>query len=356
MRIWMLALGVLIVSTTVQAKVWTVEKDGSGDFTVIQDALDASADGDTVLVGPGRFDEFRLHVTNVNSSNVAMIARVQVDITLLGAGRDQTFLGPDTYVGSFEGRNTGCLLIDAGSESTIRGFTFENTYGNVTVRATTAFEDNRIDGRLKDRFATFNIWVLLAPDNQIRRCEILGEDGVFSDSDNLLIEDCTFVDESLDGNFVSNSGGQNFLIRNSTFDGGAGAIVSFFGGTGQVMDCRIERTRGTGLLVSGGRVVATNVTIGVTRQPLRCDIGLLEVYDSYIAGGTQFTIFSGAEVIARRCHLLNVGSEYTVTGGSRPGETCSAGVSTSRNPQPAKRCRRAARIAARASMKGRLRA
>ena len=38
----------------VAARTWRVEKDGSGDFTVIQDAVDAAAAGDTIRIGPGR--------------------------------------------------------------------------------------------------------------------------------------------------------------------------------------------------------------------------------------------------------------------------------------------------------------
>ena len=42
-----------------QAATWTVEKDGSGDFTVIQDAVNAASGGDTILIGPGRYAETR---------------------------------------------------------------------------------------------------------------------------------------------------------------------------------------------------------------------------------------------------------------------------------------------------------
>ena len=39
------------------ARTWRVERDGSGDFTTIRSAIEASAPGDTVLPGPGRYDE-----------------------------------------------------------------------------------------------------------------------------------------------------------------------------------------------------------------------------------------------------------------------------------------------------------
>ena len=41
------------------ARTWYVEQDGSGDFTVIQDAVDAAGDGDTVAIGPGRYEEYQ---------------------------------------------------------------------------------------------------------------------------------------------------------------------------------------------------------------------------------------------------------------------------------------------------------
>lgn len=36
------------------ATTWVVAKDGSGDYSVIQDALDVCAAGDTVQIKPGR--------------------------------------------------------------------------------------------------------------------------------------------------------------------------------------------------------------------------------------------------------------------------------------------------------------
>lgn len=39
------------------AATWRVEKDGSGDFMIIQQAVEAAADGDTIRIGAGRFDD-----------------------------------------------------------------------------------------------------------------------------------------------------------------------------------------------------------------------------------------------------------------------------------------------------------
>jgi hypothetical protein len=47
----------LILLIQVKGQVITVKQDGTGDYTMIQDAVDASADGDTVIVFPGTYYE-----------------------------------------------------------------------------------------------------------------------------------------------------------------------------------------------------------------------------------------------------------------------------------------------------------
>ncbi|MFH2054054.1 MAG: hypothetical protein ABIK96_16485, partial [bacterium] len=39
------------------ARTLCVERDGSGNFTEIQPAIDAAASGDTILIGPGEYLE-----------------------------------------------------------------------------------------------------------------------------------------------------------------------------------------------------------------------------------------------------------------------------------------------------------
>ncbi len=53
-------LGLLLTAAApATGRTWTVERDGSGDFAVIQDAVDAASSGDVIAIGAGRFDEYQ---------------------------------------------------------------------------------------------------------------------------------------------------------------------------------------------------------------------------------------------------------------------------------------------------------
>jgi pectin methylesterase-like acyl-CoA thioesterase len=49
----------LLLSTTVQARTWRVARDGSGDYTTIQPAIDWASAGDTISIGAGVYTECR---------------------------------------------------------------------------------------------------------------------------------------------------------------------------------------------------------------------------------------------------------------------------------------------------------
>ena len=93
MKHLILILSVLIGASQAGASTIRVERDGSGDFLVIQDAVDAAASGDTILVGPGRYDEGSTVVTPGWTEFVRVLIPVE-DLTIIGAGSDVTIIGP----------------------------------------------------------------------------------------------------------------------------------------------------------------------------------------------------------------------------------------------------------------------
>ena len=76
------------------AKTWQVEKDGSGDYSIIQDAVDIAADGDTIIIGPGRYEEYETTGSNGRSTHI-YVNLIGKSLTLQGAGADQTYIGPE---------------------------------------------------------------------------------------------------------------------------------------------------------------------------------------------------------------------------------------------------------------------
>ncbi|MBK7670012.1 MAG: hypothetical protein IPJ24_01300 [bacterium] len=52
LRILSIIAVVLHAGSTATAGTLTVRRDGTGDFTVIQDAVNAAASGDTIRIGP----------------------------------------------------------------------------------------------------------------------------------------------------------------------------------------------------------------------------------------------------------------------------------------------------------------
>ena len=77
------------------ARTWRVWKDGSGDFTAIQPAVNAAAPGDTVLIGPGRYTEsFDFAFDNEFDHGETFVGIETDDLTLMGVHRDSVVIGP----------------------------------------------------------------------------------------------------------------------------------------------------------------------------------------------------------------------------------------------------------------------
>ncbi len=74
-----------------ESAVWSVAKDGTGDYAVIQDAVDAAAPGDTIRIGAGTFDD--VHPIPYWDGYQATIDVTKNGLVLIGSGPDQTIIG-----------------------------------------------------------------------------------------------------------------------------------------------------------------------------------------------------------------------------------------------------------------------
>jgi len=88
-----LILAAVFAASAAMARTWRVEQDGSGDFQIIQHAVNAAASGDTVRIGPGEYaDHFQVDPPQDYYS--ACVQLKQAELTIIGAGADSTFIGP----------------------------------------------------------------------------------------------------------------------------------------------------------------------------------------------------------------------------------------------------------------------
>jgi len=85
-----------ILNSESVAAVWSVQKDGSGDFVEIIPAVEAASPGDTILLGPGRFETF-VEYSNPPYWTTDVIVPVDKDnLTFIGSGQGVTFIGPES--------------------------------------------------------------------------------------------------------------------------------------------------------------------------------------------------------------------------------------------------------------------
>ena len=76
---------------------WRVEQDGSGQFTTLQPAVDAAASGDTILVGPGWYQELHWVDHYGTPIQVAAYWTDAKDLVFIGAGVGEVTIGPASY-------------------------------------------------------------------------------------------------------------------------------------------------------------------------------------------------------------------------------------------------------------------
>ena len=99
-----------VVPTTTRSL--TVKADGTGDFTSIQDAIDAAISGDSIYMDPGSYDSIR-----VDSKSIQIIA---------GEGPTKSFIDA-------KGLTTAVILSGYPNQTRISGFTILNGIGDLNA-------------------------------------------------------------------------------------------------------------------------------------------------------------------------------------------------------------------------------
>lgn len=314
MRIVLSMLTLLLIALPASGRTWRVEKDGSGDFSVIQDALDAAAFGDTIQVGPGRFDNLHETAALMSGFQFQSIAHVKKSgLTLIGAGSDLTTIGPDSLVMEIDGLTAGALYLDTGKMTHVEGFTIENVQFPVTVRSQSEIANCRIiHSSTSDAFA---MTIIEGAEVEVRDCEFFGSDSIITSSPavtNPRIIDCSFDNPNLDGTaVVIGNGATGALIAGCIVTGYASGVETSFNATATIEDTHFREVRIDAIDLSSGSIVMRRCRIDEgNRFPIRAARGTIEIHDSVIGGGTMATILRGSpvEILVRNSNILNGGA------------------------------------------------
>ena len=294
------ALLLAAATTTADARTWYVRKDGTGDYTVIQDAVDHAAAGDTVRIGPGRYEEKRPYTSYPSGKNAAWTFDVYVavtvsSLTIIGSGAGQTIIGPPSRIWVDPAEPKVICALSRVTSLVVEDLSMENVY----------------NGAYRSEGGTL----------AIRRCSTLGcHAGVVTWSDQgTTVEDCNFQD--IDYGVLSWSPSHSLLIAQCSFmncgamiDGTTGAVLSdctISGGpvccqyanasTGTIANCTF--TNATNVAV----VVTTGSTVELNDSQLLCGKVNLKVKSwSHVAG-------SGNELSGGETASLDVWTSTTVT-------------------------------------------
>ena len=301
-------LGWLLLSASVEARTWQVAKDGSGDFTVIQSAVDAAASGDTILIGPGRFEE-HAPFTVPGWTEEVYVGFAGSSLTLIGSGQDITVIGPVTPIHDPMEEPKGIVsVLDA--DLFIQGLTIEN------VKQAVYHDEGRIEVyhcTLQNCDTGLAAWARrgMYMEDCIIVNNISGGVITFAPAQDIEIRNSRFC--NLTGN-VSFNGTANANVYNCKFLGGAAGIAIQDISNGGVYDCQFYdlTNAGIGVGISSSATINDNVISGSASDIVVDTYCNVQGTGNRLKGGTYTTIrCAGSHLEMHGNHILNAGG-YSV--------------------------------------------
>jgi hypothetical protein len=308
-RIVCALLLVVISAHGADARTWHVRKDGTGDYTVIQDAVDRAAAGDTVRIGPGRFEEKKpfssFPVGSAEKWTFDVFVAVTVDdLTIIGSGADQTVVGWPTTLGSGPDQPKIICTTPLVTRLVVEDLALENVYNGIyrTDRGTLEVRRCRTFGCLigvvtwselstiiEDcRFQDIDYGVVgfyPARNLVISRCEFVACSATFERTMGATVTDCNFTGDAVGCQFATSSVGG---IYNSTFTDQTNVGISVI----------------TGAVVN---LVGNRVTGGDVNLRLRT-ASTVTGSNNVFGGGAYATIWcSNGMIYLNGCEILNGG-------------------------------------------------
>ena len=219
-RLWLvLALSVSVAGVSIASTIH-VNRDGSGDYEALQPAIDVAAAGDTILIGPGRYDQYIQYPSPFDTLDA--IARVSIsNLTFRGTGRDEVIVGPEVRPVSSAYRGLVCFFLEPATGLCLESMTIENALAGVSTDAELQLRDvvlrgHEIEGAGNTSQYPLVVENCLIEDNYIGLLLRAGDVGT-------TIRNTTFINNS--DRAIDGAVGANFEVRDCSFT--VSGIVSF---------------------------------------------------------------------------------------------------------------------------------
>lgn len=296
----------LLAAMNANARVWHVELDGSGDYIDIQPAVDAAAPGDTISIGPGRFDTVRSMEFPPWTLD-AVVGVNKAGLRFTGSGQDRTYLGS---VSKSDGMPQ-VFYSDGGYDAVIENMTIESTdlgvnweNGNLVVQSCLlrgAGEQGvgifiyNVDAIVRD--CAFE-WLSFAVD-------------IYQQTDSCLIDNC-----SMRGCRIGVEVGpmsEGFIMRNSSLEDVTFGIQFQMQSRGRIENCSIAALWSYAVWVGAGAVVEiAQTTISGGHHGIVISGGTVTGEGIVITDSTEATLLvnSGGLASIHRSHILPASSGW----------------------------------------------
>lgn len=279
-----------------------MELNGTGNFRDIQPAVEAASPGDTILIGPGRYQTLHPIVAPAWTEET-IVAVTKDNLTFIGAGADQTILGMTSYYAPEGQYPKGICSVDS-YDGTISGLTIENMRtgiywwrGNLDVR----------DCTFRYFASAIGCWV---DGGSIRNCqfEISNNGQALSPglTGALNVSGCAFV--GYGQGFTSGASAFNINFSDCEFRDNRTAMVYDRWSTGTIQNTTITNSIFAGLMVTtNSQVNLTGVHIAGGLHGLWVSGGSVVTGENVILEGTTLEslyVESESRVTLNNSHIL----------------------------------------------------
>lgn len=263
---------VFLTFSFASAATWRVEQHGGGDFFTLQPAVNAAASGDTILVGPGWYQELHWVGNWGNDFQAAAFWSDDRDLFFIGSNIDHVTIGPATEYHS------------NGPKGIYRKGFLENRLSveNITFKNL--------------RTAVSGYGAIEVSNCQFDACHV-GVVTFYGDMSRVIDSEFRNID------FVSAAFG--VCVEAEVINCDLGATVVFAETAyGLISGCRADGDSLASFYNSGG-VIEGNIATCLDGPCISIDESTVEIFDNHISGGTTNLFIEG-----QNCHALIHGNIF----------------------------------------------